>query len=95
MIDETLVEWVHFDLRHWPPSQRLDREVPTDVFSPNTLAHLREVLAKDHRAQELIAMAETPNWSQQTADELFSHLQSWLARKYKDSKSQPSCSKNY
>lgn len=83
MIDETLVEWVRFDLRHWPPQQSLNQEVPTDVFSPNTLAHLREVLAKDRRAQELIAMAETKEWSQEIADELFTHLQGWLARESK------------
>lgn len=88
MIDETMVEWVHFDLRHWPPNQSLNQEVPTDVFSPNTLTHLREVLAKDHRAQELIAMAETKEWSQEIADELFAHLQTWLARKFKQGEAQ-------
>lgn len=82
MIDERLVEWVHFDLRHWPPKQSLDLEVKTDTFSPNTLAHLRKLLAADRRAQELIAKAETPEWSEDVAEELFSHLESWLAKHY-------------
>lgn len=76
--NKTLVQSVRFDLRHWPANQSLSKEVPTDVFSPNTLAHLRRVLTKDHRAQELIAIAETPRWSTEIAEELFDHLQVWL-----------------
>lgn len=82
-LNETLVESVRFDLRHWPAGQSLQKEVPTDVFSPNTLAHLRGVLGKDHRAQSLIAMAETPDWRLEIADELFEHLQTWLNRQVK------------
>lgn len=82
MIDEQLVEWVHFDLRHWPPNQRLDLEVKTDTFSPNTLSHLRKLLATDRHAQELIAKAETSEWSPEMADELFAHLEAWLAKHY-------------
>ena len=81
-IDDKLIEWVHFDLRHWQPSQKLDQEIPTDTFSPNTLSHLRKVLYGDHRAQELIAKAETSEWSQQVAEEIFSHLKEWVKKRY-------------
>lgn len=82
MIDEKLVEWVHFDLRHWPAMQSLDLEVATDTFSPNTLSHLRKLLAADRQAQKLIAKAETLEWSPEVADELFSHLKNWLKKHY-------------
>ncbi len=78
MLNEALVQSVRFDLLHWPPGQSLTREVPTDVFSPNTLAHLRHELRSDTQAQQLIAMAETPIWSAALAEELFVHLQAWL-----------------
>lgn len=78
MLNKTMMELVHFDLRHWPPGQPLSKEVPSDVFGPNTLTHLRSLLAAHHRAQELILMAETPSWSTTMADELYHHLHHWL-----------------
>lgn len=82
MMNEKMVEWVHFDLRHWPAQQSLDMEIQTDTFSPNTLSHLRKLLSADKRAQELIAKAETAEWSTEIADELFSHLTTWLQKHY-------------
>ena len=78
MLNETMMELVHFDLRHWPPGQPLSQEVPSNVFGPNTLSHLRSLLATNHKAQALIKMAETPGWSATQADELYDLLHDWL-----------------
>lgn len=78
ILQTTLREWVYFDLRHWPANQSLRREVKTDLFSPNTLSHLRTRLDGDGHAQALIAKAETDDWSETVAYELFTHLEIWL-----------------
>lgn len=78
ILQTTLREWVYFDLRHWPASQSLQHKVKTDLFSPNTLSHLRTRLDSDHYAQHLIAKAETDDWSEMVATELFAHLELWL-----------------
>ncbi len=78
MLNKTMLELVHFDLRHWPPGQSLSQEVPSNVFGPNTLNHLRSLLATNHRAQAIIRMAETQAWSTTLADELYDLLQQWL-----------------
>ena len=79
-LDENVIEWVHFDLTHWDSSQSLEQDIPTDTFSPNTLAYLKKMLASDRHAQALIAKAQTPEWSSEVAEELFAVLKAWLAK---------------